>query len=156
MPPAIPIAPLTAGTPIRAIELRGSDVSAERPLCEAVALSRCARPPVERRFAAAVLRLGALRLAAVLRLGALRLAPLRLAPLRLALRLAALRLLAPRPGALWRLVLLRAGVLAERRLLDWLEEPRPLGPDIVHLLLFHSHRYDDGRERGLALALPRT
>jgi hypothetical protein len=102
-----------------------------------------------------LLRELALRLLALLPL--LRLAPLlRLFPLRLlALPLLPLLPLLD-PLAFWFLVLPRVPwlrvplpLLDERRLLERLEEPRPLVADIVHLLLFDSHVQTNSAGAGL-------
>jgi hypothetical protein len=45
-------------------------------------------------------------------------------------------------------------LLDERRLLERLEEPRPLVADIVHLLLFDSHVQTNSAGAGLAWLYP--
>ena len=84
---------------------------------------------------------------------------LRLLPLRLLALLGVLPLLDPL--AFWFLVLPRVPwlrvpllLLDERRLLERLEEPRPLVADIVHLLLFDSHVQTNSAGAGLSWLYP--
>jgi hypothetical protein len=123
----------------------------ELPLRDAVALGawalafdvlRLALPP----FAVLRLRFAVLRLPALLRalleLPALLRALLRFEVLPLLAVLRALLCfvlwLRDRPRVVWRLLLL-ADLLVAPRLLERLEEPRPLVADMVYLLRFDSH-----------------
>jgi hypothetical protein len=157
MPPAIPTAPVTAGTAIRAIAPRPA-LPLEPPLLDALerrlapgaAVALCRLEELALR-AALVLRPSE-ELARVLRVPDARALPLRLLPLlrELALRLLPLLRVLPLldPLAFW--FLARPRVDACRlpppvdlfdppRLLERLEEPRPPVAAIVHLLRFDSH-----------------